>query len=428
MTDRHFLFLQGPHGRFFSRLAGALKQAGCGIHRIGFNAGDRFFWKHRNSYTAFEGALEAWRGFLTEFLAQNAVTDIVIYGDTREIHVTALELARANGIRCHCFEEGYLRPYWVTYERDGVNGHSPLMDLSIAEIRQRLPEVGHPQAVPPAQWGALWHHIYLGAIYHWMILFRNQQYRAYQTHRAISVRREWWLHFRRLAKMPVDLIINRAKAARLEASGAAYHVVLMQLAHDSSFIKHSDFERIGDFVDLVVQEFAKGAPQHHKLVFKFHPLEDDRAGLPQLIRTAAAQYGVSDRVHYLRGGKLGPLLDKAKTAVTVNSTAGQQALWRGMPLRVFGRCIYDKPELISTQPLDEFFAMPRRPDKQAYLDFRDYLLQTSQFAGGFYTERGRAQILRDIVDVMLSDRDPYALQAGTWPLRDVLLGERGTSP
>ncbi|HAV07941.1 MAG TPA: capsule biosynthesis protein CapA, partial [Rhodobacteraceae bacterium] len=80
----------------------------------------------------------------------------------------------------------------------------------------------------------------------------------------------------------------------------------------------------------------EGAPKHHHLVFKAHPLEDGRAPLAQEIARLSAELGVAGRVHFLRGGKLAELLNQARSAVTVNSTAGQQVLWRGIPLKVFG--------------------------------------------------------------------------------------------
>ena len=138
-----------------------------------------------------------------------------------------------------------------------------------------------------------------------------------------------------------------------------------------------------EFLELVIEGFATGAPQHHHLVFKAHPLEDGRVALAPAIRRLAAAQGVADRVHFVRGGKLAGLLNLARSAVTVNSTAGQQALWRGLPLRTFGAAIYAKPEFVSNQPLAEFFSQPRRPDSRAYRDFRAYLLETSQVPGGF---------------------------------------------
>ena len=100
--------------------------------------------------------------------------------------------------------------------------------------------------------------------------------------------------------------------------------------------------------------------------------------------------------------------------MTVNSTAAQQALWRGLPLKVFGRAVYAKPEFVSDQPLAEFFAAPTRPDSRAYRDFRRYLLETCQIRGRVLSaaEDG-AQLLRQVVDMMLAADDPYdALRDG----------------
>jgi len=128
----------------------------------------------------------------------------------------------------------------------------------------------------------------------------------------------------------------------------------------------------------------------------------------------ASTYGVEARVHYVHGGKLAQLLDHARSAVTVNSTAAQQVLWRGLPIKTFGRAVYAKPEFVSTQPIEAFFAQPARPDNRAYRDYRAYLLETSQVPGGFYSTRGRRQLLRQVVDMMLSPEDPYdALAQGT---------------
>ena len=131
-------------------------------------------------------------------------------------------------------------------------------------------------------------------------------------------------------------------------------------------------------------------------------------------RRLARLHNVAARVHYVRGGKLAQLLNDARSAVTVNSTAGQQVLWRGIPLRVFGRAVYNQPEFVSEQPLQEFFAGATRPDNRAYKDYRRYLLETSQVPGGFYSARGRTQLMRQVVDMMLAPEDPYeALSLGT---------------
>ncbi len=183
--------------------------------------------------------------------------------------------------------------------------------------------------------------------------------------------------------------------------------MLLQLEHDASFRDHSDLGSMADFVGLCLDGFAAGAAPGDHLVFKAHPLEDGRIALRPTIRAMARARGVGARVHFVRGGKLARLLDRARSVVTVNSTAAQQALWRALPVRALGRAVYSKPELVSDQPMADFFATPRPPDTVAYRAFRRYLLATSQIAGGFYSARGRALLLARAPDLMLSPDSPY---------------------
>ena len=213
--------------------------------------------------------------------------------------------------------------------------------------------------------------------------------------------------------MPWHRAERLAATRRIHHGGFPYHLVLLQLEHDASFQMHSPFKTMADFLALVVEGFAEGAPAHHHLVFKAHPLEDGRVAVARELRRLATQHGVQDRVHFVRGSKLAQLLNHARSAVTVNSTAAQQVLWRGLPLKTFGAAVYAKPEFVSTQSLPEFFASPTRPDSRAYRDYRHYLLETSQVPGGFYSTRGRRELLRQVVDMMLQADDPYdALTSG----------------
>lgn len=412
--NRVFLFLQGPHGPFFNRLGKMLRFAGATVWRVGFNAGDRAFWFHPRSYIPFRDKLADWPATFDNLLGEKGVTDIVLYGDTRPIHEHAVAEAKLRGITVHVFEEGYMRPYWVTYERDGSNGNSRLMDMSIEQMQTALAKSDMEAPLPPGHWGDMRQHIFYGALYHWCVMFRNGGYRNFQPHRSLTVTKEFQLYVKRLLLMPVLAADRLIATLRIRLGGFPYHLALLQLEHDASFQKHSAFVTMADFLELVIDGFAKGAPQHHHLVVKAHPLEDGRVPVRRDIKRLAHKLGVGSRVHYVRGGKLAQLLNDARSAVTVNSTAGQQVLWRGIPLKVFGQAVYAKPEFVSDQPLPEFFAGASRPDNRAYKDYRRYLLETSQIPGGFYAARGRRQLLRQVVDMMLATDDPYdAFEMGT---------------
>lgn len=412
--NRRILFLQGPHGPFFWRLGKMLRAAGAQVWRVGFNQGDRAFWHDAKTYLPYTDTPAAWPDRIAAILDEKSITDIVLYGDTRPIHAAAVTAAQARGLGVHVFEEGYIRPYWVSYERGGANGNSRLMELSVAEMRTALADAELELPEAPARWGDMRHHIFYGALYHWFVMFRNQKYRNFRPHRSIGVAKEFQLYLRRLLLMPALAAQRMVATSRVRYGGFPYHLALLQLEHDSSFQMHSPFDSMTDFLKLVVEGFAAGAAPHHHLVFKAHPLEDGRVPLRRVIHRLAREYGVADRVHYVRGGKLARLLNHARSAVTVNSTAAQQVLWRGLPLKVFGNAVYAKPEFVSTQSLPDFFAHPARPDSRAYRDYRHYLLETSQITGGFYSARGRRQLLRQVADMMLAPDDAYdGLERGT---------------
>lgn len=412
--NRTFLFLQGPHGPFFQRLGKMLRAAGADVWRVGFNAGDAFFWRDRKRYIPYQDAASDWPERFRRIVAERKITDIVLYGDTRPIHASAVTAARELGLTIHVFEEGYLRPYWVTYERGGSNGNSVLMDLSIEDMQATLAKADLDIPEAPAHWGDMRQHIFYGALYHGCLLLANRAYRSFEPHRELTVLQEFRLYIKRLLLMPW-LWADRVQATwRVKYGGFPYHLTLLQLAHDSSFQEHSRFKSMAEFLETVIEGFALGAPSHHHMVFKAHPLEDGRTPIRRDIRRLADKFGVAHRVHFVRGGKLAQLLDHARGAVTVNSTAAQQVLWRGLPLKVFGEAVYAKREFVSTQSLPEFFDLPERPDNRAYRDYRHFLLETSQIAGGFYSAGGRRQLLRQVVDMMLAPEDPYeALRNGT---------------
>jgi capsular polysaccharide export protein len=408
-----FLFLQGPHGPWFDRLSRMLRRAGANTLRVGFNRGDRAFWSDRASFIAFQGRPEEWAATCAELLDLHAVTDLVLYGDTRPIHAQAIAEARARGLTVHVFEEGYLRPYWITYERGGANGHSRLMDLTLAQMREALARADMDLPDAPARWGEMRQHMFWGALYHWFVMTGFRDFRNFRPHRQLTVVREFQLYLRRLLLLPFHALERRFATWRIRFGGFPFHLVILQLEHDASFRDHSPFASMTEFLALVAEGFARGAPPHHHLVFKAHPLEDGRVAVKQEIRRLARLHGIADRVHFVRGGKLAELLNQARSAVTVNSTAGQQVLWRGLPLKAFGRAVYSKPEFVSSQPVEQFFAQPQRPDTRAYRDFRHYLLETSQIAGGYYSSRGRRQLMRQVVDMLLDSQDPYdALTSG----------------
>ena len=339
---------------------------------------------------------------------EKQITDLVIYNDTRPFHKTAIQAAHARGINVHIFEEGYLRPYWITYERDGSNGNSKLMSLAQSAVVPDHLTRGPDPVHAPCHWGDMREHIFYGAVYHWCILCANRQFPNFASHREISIRKEFRLHLKQLVFTPARIAARFWANLTLKFGTFPYHLILMQLQHDSAFQNHSPFKTNASFLELTLRSFANNAPPHHHLVIKAHPLEDGRSEIAYHLRRLGTKFGINRRIHYLPGGKLAHVLDPALSVVTVNSTAGQQALWRGIPVKTLGQAIYNHDKFISKQSLDAFFAHPKAPNLQAYKAFRNFLLQTSQIPGGFYSKAGRQQAIAQLAKKMFHPLDPYS--------------------
>ncbi|MFN3606820.1 MAG: capsule biosynthesis protein CapA, partial [Cypionkella sp.] len=286
---RRFLLLQGPHGPYFAQLGQMLRTAGAQVWRVGFNLGDRMFWPHAG-FIPYRGPHESWPAACADLLDSHQITDLVLYGDTRPIHAQAILAARARGHTVHVFEEGYLRPYWITYERGGANGNSRLMDLTVAQMQTAIAPYDMDLPDAPARWGAMRAHVFWGALYHWFVLTGFWRFAHFRPHRSLTVGQEFVLYLRRLALMLPHRWERMAATRRIQRGGFPFHLVLLQLEHDASFQMHSPFSTMGEFLELVVAGFARGAPAHHHIVFKAHPLEDGRAPIAPHLRQLARAY------------------------------------------------------------------------------------------------------------------------------------------
>lgn len=122
---RTYLFLQGPHGSFFRELGLALQRAGHRVLRVNICGGDVVDW-HSREAVWYQGRTTDWSGWIGDLMRREGVTDLLAFGDWRPLHREAILVAKLRNIRVWAFEEGYLRPHYITMEEGGVNGNSML--------------------------------------------------------------------------------------------------------------------------------------------------------------------------------------------------------------------------------------------------------------------------------------------------------------
>jgi len=142
VEHRKFLFLQGPPGPFFRLLKNKLVEQGASVRRINFSGGDKHDWP--DDSVNYAGLMRRWPLFFDRVVLDWGITDLVLFGDCRPVHKVAIRLAQLRGIHVHVFEEGYIRPDWMTLERDEKARARQLLALSSCVFREMaLPFLPH---------------------------------------------------------------------------------------------------------------------------------------------------------------------------------------------------------------------------------------------------------------------------------------------
>lgn len=400
---RSFLFLQGPATPFFARLADRLATEGHAVHRIHFCAGDAFYWAPRKA-TWFRGTVGFLWDFLDEQYRRHGITDQILFGDQRPVHRPAVNHGEICEVRSHVFEEGYFRPYWVTLEREGVNGHSllPRDPEWFWETGARISEPPEPVAFVSPFYKRALHDVF----YHVAGLANPVLFPRYRTHAGVTAAVEYAGYLRRFAKLRLIRERERRRALAIAASRKPYFLLPLQLNTDAQIRDHSRFEHMGEVIEHVLESFSRHASAHASIVIKNHPLDQGLMNFRRILERCEQRFDIRGRVEYLEEGDLVALVANAWGVVTVNSTVGLIALALGTPTLTLSDPIYNLPGLTCQLPLDEFWRNAAPPDRELFARFRRCVLHATQINGGFYCSRGIALAVENAARVLCAERSP----------------------
>lgn len=391
---RNVLLLQGLMGPLFRRLGQGLIAAGHGVHKVNFNGGDRLFWRLPGGID-YRGSLEDWPAAFQRLLGELAITDVMLFGDCRDHHMGATRVCRELGIPVHVFEEGYVRPDWVTLELGGVNGHSslPRDPAWYRETAAKLPPVP-PHAQVPSSFRR---RATEGLLYNAADVLTRWHYPHWDNHRPWHPLVEgmgWWRKLRRRKEREAQAV---ALLERMKASTDPYFLFPLQLDSDAQIRLHSPFAGIADALKLVLGSFAAHAPAGTRLVVKEHPLDNGVRNWEQETADMAARFGIADRVDYLAWGDIVPVAGDAQGMVTINSTSGTLGLAMGVPVVALGHAVYDIPEITYQGGLDAFWQGPLAPDAETFEAFRRVLIERCLIPGGFFSEEALGKVVRHAI-------------------------------
>jgi len=381
-NNKHIVLLQGPVGPFFKNLALDLQDIGATVHKINFNGGDWFF--SSKDAVNFSGKKEEWKKFFDNFIEKNKIDTLILFGDCREYHRIAHAISDKKGIDIGVFEEGYIRPDYITFEEFGVNGHSLLSrDPHFYELL-RQDQFAVPKTIPLGN--TFWYAVRWAMLYYIYSALLFPFFRHYKHHRALNlwegvywIRSIWRKNWYKLKEFRIQKNMTTQHSKK-------YFLAPLQITTDAQVVKHSCFTSIGHFIENIIDSFSAHAPKDTLLVIKHHPLDRGYHDYCGLITRLAIHHGVSSRVKYIHDQNLPALLEHALGVVVINSTVGLSAIHHNTPLKVCGTAIYDFKGLTYQQTLDQFWidAKSFEPNRELYHRFSGYVIKHKQVNGNFY--------------------------------------------
>lgn len=375
------LLLQGPAGPFFRRFAEDLRQSGVEVTKVNLHAGDRLFFPGPSALS-YRGTLAEWPDWLRRTMRDLGIDAIFLFGDCRPYHRAAIRVARQLGATPWVFEEGYLRPDYITLEREGVNGNSSLPSDPEFYLRRANegPEPDPPKPVGPSFGISAWY----SALNALAFTLQGRSFPHYRHHRPLNAWKHtgWWVKGG-LRKVWFNLRERRALDDLVGKGGRPYFFVPLQVHCDFQLV-HSPYDDVREFIEEVVRVFAEHAPTDHLLVLKHHPLDRAYREYGSYLHELAHRHGLHDRLRYVHDVNLPELLKNARGTITINSTVGLSSIHHGTPVKCLGYAVYDMPGLTYQGELDAFWNDPGEVDPKLYARFRFWLRTHNQINGSVW--------------------------------------------
>ncbi|MDD0799463.1 capsule biosynthesis protein, partial [Campylobacter coli] len=345
-SGKNILLLQGPIGTFFHRLALKMRKNETKIFKLNFNGGDFFFYPSGKRCKCDKKDLE---NFYENFFKEKKIDAIVMYNDCRLIHAKAIKVARKLGIGIWIFEEGYLRPYCITFEKDGVNANSSLPRDKNFYLSCNILTKESIKEIPGG-----FKFMAFSAFLYWFFSFLLAPFFNNKLHHRTLYPFEFLFWFRSLYRKYLYKFTEKKLNQKIYSLEKKYFLAVLQVYSDTQ-IKHHYKKSIEEFIEELILSFANHARAKSYLVFKHHPMDRGYRNYSKLINELSQKYHVEGRILYVHDTYLPTLLKRALGCITINSTVGLSAILESCPTKVCGNAFYDFEGLAYPKKLQFFW-------------------------------------------------------------------------
>lgn len=382
----NYLLLQGPKGFFFYKLAKFLIKIGKNVYKINFNGGDLVTFPLFKCTFNYRGKLENFEEYFKKIINAKKIDVVLLYGDYRPYHRVAKKVCQQLKLPFYVFEEGYIRPHYITLEKNGINGWSDLTKISRdPNFYKSLPDIKIENPLPN---NYSYMKRVISSIIHYLGL---EVLRWYFPHYTPCKKYFPYVHvvycylrgyLRKIIYKIKEKKIDKILSEQLKFK---YFLVPLQVYNDTQITIHSTYKTIEEFIKEILESFARNCKTKDiYLVFKHHPEDRGFKDYGKFIDREAKRLDIREKVFYVHDLHLPTLLKNCCGVIVINSTVGLQALYYNKPVKVMGRAIYDIPGLTFQGSLNDFWNNPGKVDRELFLKFRNFVIKTRQLNGSFY--------------------------------------------
>lgn len=401
------LLLQGPVGGFFNYLMQEFIEHGSTPFKINFNGGDDWFMNNKfDNILSFQGEFNLFETYLHTVITHNHIDGVILFGDCRPLHKIAIKYCRKYHIPVFVFEEGYIRPNYITFELGGVNANSILTSA----INEHLHDKNFYTNYVPSETfekskelQKVHFHtmkdLTKNAMIYWTAMNLNKKkYPNYIHHKDNNIIKslKYWMRsyiqdyaFRKKeAYLEKEVIINPNLHKK-------YFLICLQVYNDSQIREHSPFKNNKKFIYETVKSFALNGNKDDKLIIKQHPLDMPYHDYTNYIKHVEKIFKLEGRIFLVHNLHLPTLLKNSKGLVTINSTTGLSALYHKVPVQVLGKSLYNIDGLCHQNGLDNFWISNMEVDYELFKKFRCLIIEHTQIAGTFYNYKHYPSIVEN---------------------------------